>query len=306
MQQKRGLIIFPGALGDLICLLPAVRALCRRHPRVGFELMARAELARFAERRMGIVAGHSIDRREVALLFSEDGGESGVAQSFFGQFERIECFFASDHECFRSSLEQAANSEVCFHRFRPDGVGHVAECYLRAIGAQTAHRLDHSIELAMNDLHQAKRLLRLLRLEPGRLVLVLPGSGSDRKNWPAENFAILAKRMSIFNRVLIVLGLAEARLEPIFRALSLPVAANLELSEVAGIARLARCFVGNDSGVSHLAAAVGARGLVLFGPTDPDRWRPLGDVTIIRRQPLEALLVDDVWPNARELITGQE
>ena len=74
---------------------------------------------------------------------------------------------------------------------------------------------------------------------------------------------------------------------------------DLELSELAGIAREARCFIGNDSGVSHLAAAAGARGLVIFGPTDPERWRPLGDVKVIRKEPLEDLLVDQVWRSGR-------
>ena len=304
MQKRRGLIIFPGALGDLICLVPAIRALGRRYPGIGFELMARADLATFAERRINIVAGHSIDRREVALLFSERGGQSDAVQRFFGQFDRIECFFASDHKLFCSSLEQAAR-EVSFYPFRPDGIGHIAECYLRAIGVGTEYQLDNSIELAADDLHQAERLLRVLGLEAGRFVLVVPGSGSARKNWPAENFALIAERITKFNRVLVLLGPAEVRLEAIFQAWHLPVANNLALSELAGVARLARCFIGNDSGVSHLAAAAGARGLVIFGPTKPERWRPLGQVNIVNKQPLETLSADEVWPSVQDLITTQ-
>ena len=91
MKLGRGLIIFPGALGDLICLLPALHALGEMYPKIEFEMMARAELARFAQRRMAIVAGHSIDRHEVALLFSERGGESHLARDFFFQFDRIDC-----------------------------------------------------------------------------------------------------------------------------------------------------------------------------------------------------------------------
>jgi heptosyltransferase-2 len=69
---------------------------------------------------------------------------------------------------------------------------------------------------------------------------------------------------------------------------------DLELGVVAALARQARAFVGNDSGVSHLAAAAQGRGVVIFGPTDPVQWRPLGEVTILRRQPLEALAVAEV------------
>ena len=54
-----------------------------------------------------------------------------------------------------------------------------------------------------------------------------------------------------------------------------------ELGTVAGIARLAAGFVGNDSGVSHLAAAADAPGVVIFGPTYARRWRPLGRIAVI-------------------------
>jgi heptosyltransferase III len=302
MKRGRGLIIFPGALGDLICLLPAIHAFGRRYPAIGFELMARAELARFAERRMAIVAGHSIDRREVALLFSERGDESNLARNFFGQFDRIDCFFAADNERFCSSLRQAATSDVSLYPFRPSGMGHVAECYLRAIGATISHPLRDSIELLPDDLRGAQRRLRAFGLEPGRFVLILPGSGNARKNWQAENFALLAERIQLIHHVLVVLGPAESGLASSFHARSITVVNDIELGELAGISRLARCFIGNDSGVSHLAAASGARGLVIFGPTDPEHWRPRGDVRIIRKEPLPSLSLDQVWLPVAELI----
>lgn len=302
MEAGHGLLIFPGALGDLICFMPAMHALCRHYPSIAFELMARAELARFAVQRMKIVAGHSIDRGEVGLLFSEGGGKSNLARKFFSQFDRIDCFFASDNERFCSSLRQAARGEVRFYPFRPSGLGHVAECYLSAIGAGITHPLNASIELTPADLRNARQRLRAFGLEPGSFVLVLPGSGSARKNWPAKSFALLAERIQLSHRVLMVLGPAEAKLAPIFHGRSLSVASNTELGELAGIARLARCFIGNDSGVSHLAAAAGARGLAIFGPTDPERWGPLGDVKIIQKEPLESLLPDQAWPAVAQLI----
>ncbi|MBV8360218.1 MAG: glycosyltransferase family 9 protein [Deltaproteobacteria bacterium] len=302
MEAGRGLIIFPGALGDLICLLPAIRALSGHYPNIDFELMARAELARFVERRMPIVASHSIDRRELALLFSEGSSESNLVRKFFRQFDRIDCFFASNNERFCSSLRQAARTKVSFYPFRPPGSGHVAECYLRAIGAGISPMPSGSIELLPDDVHAAEQKLRAIGLEPGCFVLVLPGSGSARKNWPAENFALLAKRIQVIHHVLVVLGPAETGMASSFHAQPFPVVSDLELGELAGISRLARCFIGNDSGVSHLAAAAGARGLVIYGPSDPERWRPLGDVRIIQKEPLGSLLMEQVWPAVAELI----
>jgi heptosyltransferase-2 len=306
MAAGRGLIIFPGALGDLICLLPAIRELGRRCPKIEFELMARAELACFAARRTTMVAGHSIDRREVALLFSELSSESNLARNFFQQFDRIDCFFASDNERFCLSLRRAARSEVFFYPFRPHGRGHIAECYLREVGAPISRPRARTVEPLPQDLLDAHEKLNACGLEPGRFVLAFPGSGSARKNWPAENFALLAERIQSTHRVLVVLGPAEITMAPTFNGRSLTVMSDIELGGLAAIARLARCFIGNDSGVSHLAAAAGARGLVIFGPSNPERWRPLGDVKIIRKEPLANLSLDQVWISVAESICANQ
>src|SRR5271157_485465 len=101
--RTRVLVIFPGALGDLICLIPALRALGRRHRGASIELMAREAIARFAVGRMGVECGHSIDRREVSLLFAESDDAAG-ARKFFGGFQRIYSFFTTGDRRFRESL----------------------------------------------------------------------------------------------------------------------------------------------------------------------------------------------------------
>ena len=69
---RRVLVIFPGALGDLMCLMPALAAISRRHSGASVELMARFELARLAMGRTLVVRGHSIDAREVGELFADE------------------------------------------------------------------------------------------------------------------------------------------------------------------------------------------------------------------------------------------
>ena len=68
------------------------------------------------------------------------------------------------------------------------------------------------------------------------------------------------------------------------------------------VLRDAGCYVGHDSGVSHLAAAFGAPVLALFGPTDPAVWAPVGRRVHVLRAPdqlLEDLSVDEVVARAR-------
>jgi ADP-heptose:LPS heptosyltransferase len=328
---ERVLVIFPGALGDLVCLGPALRALARRHHDATLdarlELMAREELARFAVGRVGITRienargdlpspspawsrAHSIDRREVAALFAE-APDLAEATQFFRPFARIYSFFASDDARFRRALEAAAAlAAVSFHAFRPASAGHVAAGYLDEIGERGAppdgDLLDGHIDVLPDDIAEARQALARLGLGDARVVLLFPGSGGAHKDWPADEFAALASALRPPMRALVVLGPAEGAIEPVL----MPLLAAREiawlrdrpLGTVAGLARLATAFVGNDSGVSHLAAAAGAPGVAIFGPTDPDRWRPLGRVRVVRALKLAELAPAEVASALKEIL----
>jgi heptosyltransferase III len=295
----RVLVIFPGALGDLICFVPALRALERRHRGAAIELMAREELGRFAVGRIGVARAHSIDRREVAMLFAESGAG---ARGFFGAFQRIYSFFAAGNRNFREALVIASDAKLSFHPFRPDGAGHVAAAYLHELG-EPADSLECRIKVLSQDLDAAARRLSAHGLRAGRFALLLPGSGSAEKNWPAVEFAELARRLQPRIAVAIAIGPAEAALASSLAETGCAILADMELGELAGIAASAALFVGNDSGVSHLAAAAGAPGIALFGPTDPARWRPLSQsVRVLRRTPLVDLNTDQVTESALQML----
>jgi ADP-heptose:LPS heptosyltransferase len=129
--------------------------------------------------------------------------------------------------------------------------------------------------------HAADHLLRTLGLPRPSFpdlwnptsadVLVHAGSGSPKKNWPS--FDELMKR------------LPEARTIP----------ANLSLVELSQLLRSSRAFIGNDSGITHLAAYLGCPTVALFGPTDPRIWGPVGRRTrILWKNKLEEISVEDV------------
>jgi ADP-heptose:LPS heptosyltransferase len=95
-------------------------------------------------------------------------------------------------------------------------------------------------------------------------------------------------------QVAAIIGPAETDQKKLLLACGVVLLEGLELGTTAALARCSRAFVGNDSGVSHLAACSGARGVVIFGPTNPEIWRPLGDVRVLKSQPIEALEVAEV------------
>src|SRR5262249_23700305 len=109
-----------------------------------------------------------------------------------------------------------------------------------------------------------------------------PGSGSSAKNWPLGCWNDFLQRIaSKFGRLLLIGGEAD---DEVVRAIQLrwrgppfETAIRRNLWELART--LSRCsiFVGHDTGVTHLAAAVQTPTVALFGPTSPDVWRPLGE-----------------------------
>jgi heptosyltransferase-2 len=120
-----------------------------------------------------------------------------------------------------------------------------------------------------------------------RAIIIHPGSGSPAKNWPAEKFALLATKIrgETGFEPLIIGGEADDGAIKSMRSL-LPgfhFLVNTPLMDVASILSVAGGFVGNDSGITHLAAALGIPVVALFGPTDPAIWAPRGEnVAIIK------------------------
>ncbi len=106
-----------------------------------------------------------------------------------------------------------------------------------------------------------------------------PYSGSAAKNWPLHRFEALAK--------LEPFEWCQDRFE--------------DLDDLADWLAGARLFVGNDSGITHLAAAVGTPTLVLFGPTDPAVWAPRG-ARVIRGQPIESITLEHVYRGVIDLL----
>jgi ADP-heptose:LPS heptosyltransferase len=119
--------------------------------------------------------------------------------------------------------------------------------------------------------------------EKSRAIILHPGSGNKRKVWPLERFFGLSQilRDRLGSRILIILGPAEgSEVERVFEGMD-PHAfiqvKGLSLLQLASVMEGCRLFIGNDSGVSHMASALGIPTMALFGPTDPRVWSPRGE-----------------------------
>jgi ADP-heptose:LPS heptosyltransferase len=139
---------------------------------------------------------------------------------------------------------------------------------------------------------------------PKKFVVVHPGSGSEKKCWPLENFL---KIMEFLHQKgidgFLVTGEAENRIESAIPALALPPGWSWlrrpPLLKLAGLLRKAAFYVGNDSGVTHLAAACGTRGLALFRRDLEVAWKPYGRIDVLSDAELAAITLDSAIAKIR-------
>jgi ADP-heptose:LPS heptosyltransferase len=123
--------------------------------------------------------------------------------------------------------------------------------------------------------------------EGGPILALAPGANWIGKRWPSERFSVLATRMlgrdgALSNGRLLLIGgpedrrAAEAVRRELPRRRVIDVTGEVDLLTVQAMLRRVRLFIGNDSGLMHMAAAAGAPTIGLFGPSDERRYGPWG------------------------------
>jgi ADP-heptose:LPS heptosyltransferase len=169
----------------------------------------------------------------------------------------------------------------------PAAARHEAELYLDVIGALG---VDTTGCYANVPVHQvdAERVRWLLenRGVEGPFIVINPTGGSNpgmqmhSKRWPAANFAALADRLAAALSAQVILlggpddGEIIAAVEARLQSPTLCFPGELTFGEIAALASMARAYIGNDTGLTHLAAAAGARAVMILGPSDPARYAP--------------------------------
>lgn len=287
----RVLLVRAGALGDLLLLRRAIFAL--RRAGHGLVLLAPgAPAAALLGRGDGEVEEVlAWERPELARLL---GGDAGPLREALLGCDRIVAYTRSGDllralEGIGATL-QAHDPSPAAGRHAADWLADAVLDLVRFVPASPP-----PLEPTAEERAQAQILVD--GLGPGFLALH-PGSGSPGKNWPAERYRALSERLSPGRRFLLVEGPADARACAPLRALPEAVrAGSLPLRVLGAILARSGLFIGNDSGVAHLAAAFGAPSLVLFGPTSARAWRPLGLAVQALEAPertMEALDVETV------------
>jgi ADP-heptose:LPS heptosyltransferase len=264
------LLVRTGGLGDCILTLPVLAGLRDMYPGAEFHILGNRTMLDIA-RLAGIGSEfRSIDEAGFASLFS-GAGTAGFLRSFFSRCDSVWFFTAGDPEGVRGTvLASGARSCRVLDPRPPDGFnGHVSSHLLSILGKPP---LEHPPLPSLTLENRPPRI-------PSRL-LIHPGSGSVKKTWPLDRFLAVAERWR--GSIEFLLGPAEEE-----RGMGERIPGRwgmLRGLTIEGTARAlasAALFLGCDSGMSHLAALCRTPSVVLFGPSDPAVWRPLGKRTTV-------------------------
>jgi len=287
-------------LGDLLCAVPALRALRRAFPHAHIALVGLQGAAGFVQR-----YGRYIDE---LIVFP---GLPGMPEQSPREQDLPAFYRAMRTRRFDVALQMHGSGELSRDVVRRFGAARIAGFAPRTAGAREpgwwlpwpdslpeplrylalmrflglpADDAAPEFPLARQDERQARRIMDEAGLRPGRTVLVHPGARLPSRRWPVERYALVAQALARQGYDVALTGAADER--PLTARLAAladvpadaplrDLAGRTSLGELAALLRASRLLVCNDTGVSHVAAAVGARSVVVASGSDVRRWAPL-------------------------------
>jgi len=299
-KLMRGLILQPGALGDCILTLPLARVMKGALDLGNVDIMGHTDYTGIMPGRSCVDGVRSIESVELHRLFKESrefdvsDGENLVCA--FREYSWVVSFMGEPESDFEQNLLYALN---CTHSGIVITLGFKAPCgYLGHLSEYYVSEFLKEVEepkcSSDIDLHQQL-------LEPGRtdfiegmkvlsdygitsyekLAVIHPGSGALKKCWHIDNFiSVTQVLMDKGFMVVFLLGPVEMdkfgrerlrKLEKCCKCLK-----ELDLTQVLQVLSCTDVYIGNDSGISHLAGALGVQSVVIYGVTKPSVYRPLG------------------------------
>jgi heptosyltransferase-2 len=293
LLQGKILVIRGGAIGDFILTIPAIAALRRHFPTTRLEVLGYPHIVKLALAGGLVDQVQSIEARSLAHFFARGGELDEDLANYFSEFDLIVSYLYDPDRIFQINVARCTPAQFIAGPHRPDDTAnvHATQVFLKPLERLAIFAEDTVPRLAIGP------------EEPNLNELALhPGSGSEEKNWSEANWAgLLEYLINDTSWDLLLVG-GEAEGERLQRlAAALPpartrVAQSLALPDLARLLAQSAAFVGHDSGISHLAAAVGLRGLILWGETRQEIWRPPSEKMIVLRAPagLAGLTVGDV------------
>lgn len=306
MSRGKILVIRGGAIGDFVLTLPVLAALRGQFPEAGIEVLGYPKVAGLALSGGLVDAVRSIEARPMAGFFARKGTLAQDLQEYFAGFAVIISFLYDPDHIFQENVGLCSKAQFLAGPHRPDETGglHATEAFLKPLERLAIYEADTQPRLSL--LEPNATIPEVEWARNSRTVAIHPGSGSEQKNWPEERWMNLL--VALLNETtlqfLLVGGEAEgdrlARLQSQVSSERCMVANSFELPELASLLQQCAAFLGHDSGITHLAAALGLPGLALWGPTNERIWGPRSDRMKVLKPAtgLHLLSVEEVFKEA--------
>jgi len=322
------LVIRFARLGDVILLVPALRALRRRFPNAQIDVLVDSRFADVLRMCSAVTEVVAVDR----IALRDESRLKSIA-SIFGLMLRLrrkkydivlDCHsFRETHLLtwftgarWRQGLKRVHSEYLsfCFNRSPTieDDSAHVSSVFLsmmEPLGCQSLEN-DHLLDVPPCRQEWTAQFLSSALSHRVWFVGLYVGAGSHSRTWPSENFAELARRILCKPEVRIILFCGPDEEDLLMRCCSgiaensrIICAPNLSLPNLA--AMLSRCtaLVSNDTGPMHLGSASGVPTLGLFSVARPDHYHPLGRLArFIKSESIEEIPVETVFQELEDLL----
>ncbi len=288
----RILIIHPGALGDLLLALPAIKSLRAKFSSAIISVIAAPQLLPFLEHHGIADSTTSIDGQAMTALYANTLDSGTRWGDYYSAFDLVVGWFSDSGGVITQALHLIGVTNVLIQSPRValnDGK-HMTQRFfetLQDVGVSIASS-GQSVSVTESEMEIGVRLLdeQGVAVTGKHVVAIHPGSGSALKNWNSRNYVkVIHEVLSADNSlVCIISGPADddsvsGVMDGFASSFSwrLPVLRGLSLLEVVGVLGHCRAYIGNDSGLTHLSAALGVPTVAVFGPTNPEIWGPTGE-----------------------------
>ena len=308
--MNRILVIRGGAIGDFILTLPAIKLLRDGFPRAHLEILGYPHIIALAEKRYYADATRSIEYGALAAFFAKDSVLAPELVAYFGNFDLVVSYLFDPDAIFETNVKRCGVKRFIVGPAKVTGNEHAAQQLARPM-EELGLRLECRSARIYPSEADRDFARTFLRAAARPLIVLHPGSGSETKNWPIENWRELGEYLfSCGRNILVASGEADEErvriLESAWGEKRVQFAKHLPLPQLAALLENS-IFVGHDSGISHLAAAVDARCVLLFGPTNSAVWAPANENVTVLRAPdgnLRALGIEPVTAALRAAYRG--
>jgi len=275
--QKRALLIHQGAIGDFLIACRLIEFIDKLHGGYQWSYLGKPSHGRLAQALRLIDSHENFDRPGWHLLFTSNETIPDAIAAFLRSFDLILNVICGPQTLFANRLEQVCTGQVIHvdPKLPEDYPNHVFQFLTGQIHPGLVDLPQSAFPVSPDILETVKKS------NESDLVLFHPGASSSAKRWPIENFIrLIQTEKSNGRRVGILLGQVELeQFEPqklkLIESLAEPLF-DKPLENVAGILALSQRYIGNDNGISHLAAAVGADTTAVFIRKNAHQWHPLG------------------------------